>query len=75
MARRKGWTPASVDATVLLERPKLAPYKDAMRRRLAELLDLPADAAGLKTRTMEGLGPIGEGRAVAAQAVVMLERI
>ena len=75
MARRKGWTPASVDANVLLERPKLAPYKDAMRRRLAELLDLPPDAAGLKARTMEGLGPVGEGRAVAAQAVVLLAKL
>jgi len=75
MTRRKGWTPASVDANVLLERPKLAPYKDAMRRRLAELLDLPPDAAGLKARTMEGLGPVGEGRAVAAQAVVLLAKL
>jgi 2-C-methyl-D-erythritol 2,4-cyclodiphosphate synthase len=74
MARRKGWTPVGVDVNVLLEQPKLAPYKDKMRRRLAELLDLPADAAGLKARTMEGLGPIGEGQAVAAQAVVVLAK-
>jgi len=49
-------------------------YKAAMRKRLAELLGLPPDAVGLKARTMEGLGPIGAGDAVAAQAVVMLAR-
>jgi 2-C-methyl-D-erythritol 2,4-cyclodiphosphate synthase len=75
MVRREGWTVAGADANVLLERPKLAAYKDAMRRRLAELLGLAPQAVGLKARTMEGLGPIGEGRAVAAQAVVVLARI
>jgi 2C-methyl-D-erythritol 2,4-cyclodiphosphate synthase len=45
-----------------------------MRRRLADLLGLSPDAVGLKARTMEGLGPIGEGQAVAAQAVVLLEK-
>jgi 2-C-methyl-D-erythritol 2,4-cyclodiphosphate synthase len=75
MARRAGWTVASTDVNVLLERPKLAAHKPAMRQRLAGLLGVPADAVGLKARTMEGLGPVGEGRAVAAQAVVLLSRI
>ena len=74
MTRKAGWTPTSADVNVFLERPKLMAYKAAMRKRLAELLGLPPDAAGLKARTMEGLGPIGAGDAVAAQAVVMLAR-
>jgi 2-C-methyl-D-erythritol 2,4-cyclodiphosphate synthase len=72
MARQAGFAPASVDVNVLLEQPKLGVHKEAMRRRLAELLGVAPDAVGLKARTMEGLGPIGAGDAVAAQAVVVL---
>ena len=72
MARQAGWTPTGVDVNVLLEQPKLGAHKAAMRRRLAELLGLPQAAVGLKARTLEGLGPIGAGEAVAAQAVVVL---
>ena len=72
MARQAGFAPASVDVNVLLEQPKLGVHKEAMRRRLAELLGVAPHAVGLKARTMEGLGPIGAGDAVAAQAVVVL---
>jgi 2-C-methyl-D-erythritol 2,4-cyclodiphosphate synthase len=75
MARRAGWAVTGADVNVLLERPKLAPFKDKMRQRLAELLGARRDAVGLKARTMEGLGPIGSGQAVAAQAVVLLGAI
>jgi len=75
MAKGAGWTPASVDVNVLLEEPKLARHKAAMRERLAELLAIAPDAVGLKARTLEGLGPVGAGDAVAAQAVVVLNRI
>ena len=70
-----GWRPASADVNVLLERPKLGGLKEKMRGRLAELLGLAPDAVGLKARTFEGMGPVGEGRAVAAQAVVVLEHV
>jgi len=73
--KEAGWRPASVDVNVLLERPKLGGLKEKMRGRLAELLGLEPEAVGLKARTFEGLGPVGEGRAVAAQAVVVLEHI
>jgi len=73
MAREAGYRPAGADVNVLLEKPKLAPHRDAMRGRLAEWFGLPASAVSVKARTMEGLGPVGEGRAVAAQAVVVLE--
>lgn len=75
MARAGGWHPAGADVNVILERPKLVPYKPAMRSRLAELLGLVPAAVGVKARSFEGLGPIGEGMAVAAQAVVVLERV
>ena len=74
MARAADWTVAGVDVNVLLEQPKLGRLKAAMRARLAELLGAPLDAVGLKARTMEGLGPVGAGEAVAAQAVVVLNK-
>jgi 2-C-methyl-D-erythritol 2,4-cyclodiphosphate synthase len=74
LARRNGWRPASADVNVLLEEPKLSEHKEAMRQRLSELLGVTMDAVGIKARTMEGLGPVGAGQAVAAQAVVLLER-
>ena len=73
MAREAGYRPAGADVNVLLETPKLATHRDAMRARLAELLGLQADAVNVKARTMEGLGPVGAGDALAAQAVVVLE--
>ena len=72
MALRAGWAVTSADVNILLERPKLAALKRRMRERLAEVLSLPHNAVGLKARTLEGLGPIGAGDAVAAQAVVLL---
>ena len=75
MARTADWSVTGVDVNVLLEQPKLGRHKAAMRQRLAELLGVPLDAVGLKARTMEGLGPVGAGEAVAAQAVVVLNHI
>jgi len=72
MIRADGWIVTSADVNVILERPKLGPHKAAMRQRLADLLGVTMAAVGLKARTHEGLGPIGEGKAVAAQAVVVL---
>ncbi len=63
----------NVDLTVLAERPKLKPHRAAMRARLSELLSLPAGAIGVKFTTMEGLGAIGRGEAIACQAVCLLE--
>ena len=73
MAREAGYRPAGADVNVLLEEPKLAPHRDAMRAGLADRLGLAAGEVSVKARTMEGLGPVGEGNAVAAQAVVVLE--
>lgn len=74
MVRARGWRVGNVDVTVHAEAPKLAPHLDAMRTILAELLDVPPDAANVKATRGEGLGPIGRGEGIAAQAVVLLER-
>jgi 2-C-methyl-D-erythritol 4-phosphate cytidylyltransferase/2-C-methyl-D-erythritol 2,4-cyclodiphosphate synthase len=72
---RAGWRPANLDCTVVLERPKLAPYRDAIRTSLAELLDMETEAVSFKAKTMEGLGPVGEGRAVEARAILLAVRV
>lgn len=59
-----------VDITVLAEAPKLSPHRDAIRRSVAEMLGLPLGAVGLKATTTEGLGFIGRGEGIAAQALV-----
>lgn len=69
-----GLRPHNVDVNVLAERPRLSPQKDAMRRNIASLLDLPYGRVNVKARSAEGLGPVGHCRAIAAQAVVLLQQ-
>lgn len=70
--RARGWVPSHVDATVVAERPRLAPHRPAMRRRIAELLGLQEDAVSVKATTHEGLGALGRAEGIAALAVVTL---
>ena len=62
----------NVDVSILAEQPKLAPHMPAMRARLAALLAVEESCVGVKARTMEGLGAIGAGEAIAAQAVALV---
>jgi 2-C-methyl-D-erythritol 2,4-cyclodiphosphate synthase len=70
----RGFAIANVDATVVLERPKLAPYRDAMRAALAEALGIPPEAVNVKATTGEGMGFVGRGEGAAALAVATLEQ-
>jgi 2-C-methyl-D-erythritol 2,4-cyclodiphosphate synthase len=70
----RGWEIGNVDATVVLERPKLAPYRDAIRAALAGALGLPEDAVNVKATTGEGMGFVGRGEGAAALAVATLAR-
>jgi 2-C-methyl-D-erythritol 2,4-cyclodiphosphate synthase len=74
LAGGRGYRVVNVDATVMLERPRLRPYIQEMRENLAEVLCAPADCVSVKAKTGEGLDSVGEWRAVSAQAVVLLER-
>jgi 2-C-methyl-D-erythritol 2,4-cyclodiphosphate synthase len=65
----------NVDSTVILERPKLKDYRQAIREKLAETLGLEPDRVSVKFKTAEKLGPVGEGRSAEAQAVVTLQRV
>ena len=75
LAGERGFRVVNVDATVHLERPRLRPYIEEMRARLAEVLLVGPDCVSVKAKTGEGLDAVGGGLAVAAQAVVLLERI
>ena len=70
----RGWEIGNVDATVVLERPKLAPHRDAIRASLAAALGLPQDAVNVKATTGEGMGFVGRGDGAAALAVATLDR-
>ena len=70
----RGWRLGNVDCTVVAQAPKLAPYKQAIRQRIAEVLGLEADAVNVKAKTAEKLGPVGEGLSMEARAVVLLWR-
>ena len=73
LARNAGWEIAHLDSTVILERPKLKDYRTAIRDKLAACLDLSLDRVSVKFKTAERVGPVGEGRAAEAQAVVTLK--
>ena len=72
LVERAGFRIVNVDSTVILERPKLKDYRQAMRERLAETLGMETDRVSVKFKTAEGVGPVGEGRSAEAQAVVTL---
>lgn len=74
LAANRGFAPVNVDATVFLEAPRLATLKARMADRIAALLGLDRRAVSVKAKTLEGLGPVGEGAAVAAQVAVLLRR-
>ena len=75
MAAERSLKVRNVDVNVIAQTPRLAEARDAMRRRIAELLGIPARHVSVKARSSEGLGPIGRGEAIEAQAVVLLEPI
>lgn len=68
----EGFTVGNVDATVVAQAPKLAPYKAAMRERIAQLLQVPMERVNVKAKTAERLGPVGQGLSIEARAVALL---
>jgi 2-C-methyl-D-erythritol 2,4-cyclodiphosphate synthase len=72
LARARGYRIVNVDSTVILERPKLKDYRDAIRAKLAATLEIDADRMSVKFKTAENVGPVGEGKSAEAQAIVTL---
>ena len=75
LLREHGWQVGNVDATVVAQAPKLAPYVPDMRRRLAEAMGLDVDCVSVKATTEERLGFTGSGEGMAAHAVALIERL
>jgi 2-C-methyl-D-erythritol 2,4-cyclodiphosphate synthase len=73
MIKEQGFKPANVDANVIAQRPKLAEHIESMRRRISDILAIPIGDVSVKARTAEGMGEIGEGRAIAVHAAVLVE--
>ena len=75
LLREHGWQVGNVDATVVAQAPKLAPYIPEMRRRLAEAMGLDVDCVSVKATTEERLGFTGSGEGMATHAVALIERL
>lgn len=73
--RERGWAPANIDATLIAERPKIAPRLAEMKAELARSTGLPVDAIGVKATTNEGCDDIGRGLAIAAHAVALIKKV
>jgi 2-C-methyl-D-erythritol 2,4-cyclodiphosphate synthase len=69
-----GWGIVNLDCVIFAQRPKILPHRPAIRRRIAEILGIDESAVWLKAKTGEGVGPIGEELAIAAECVVLIER-
>jgi 2-C-methyl-D-erythritol 2,4-cyclodiphosphate synthase len=69
-----GWQLVNIDCVIVLERPRLAPYKEKIRETLAAILGIGADRINVKAKTAEGVGPVGEGKVVEAHVVALLTR-
>ena len=72
LIREKGWQIGNIDATVIAQAPRLAPYIEKMRENIATTLDLSMDAISVKATTEEHLGFTGSGEGIAAHCVCLL---
>jgi len=72
LVRAKGYAIVNVDSTVIAQAPKLAPHIAVMRQNIAQALGIDVDCVNVKAKTAEKMGPVGEGRAMEARAVVLL---
>lgn len=70
--RAQGYQIGNVDCTVVAQAPKLAPFKPAMRARIAQILGITVEQVNVKAKTAEKMGPVGEGLAMEARAVALL---
>ena len=72
--REQGYEIINVDATVIAQAPKLAPWIPAMCERISQALSVSMQQVNVKAKTAEKMGPVGEGRAIEARAVCLLQR-
>ncbi|MBP9685931.1 MAG: 2-C-methyl-D-erythritol 2,4-cyclodiphosphate synthase [Rhodoferax sp.] len=70
--RAKGFEIGNVDSTVIAQAPKLAPHIGTMRARIAQVLGVAVEQVNVKAKTAEKMGPVGEGLAMEARAIILL---
>lgn len=75
MLDQAGWRIHDIDCVIIAEQPRLSPYRDDMRARLAGVLEIEIEQVGIKATTTERLGFEGRGEGITAQAVALLERL
>ena len=73
MLYAQGWRIGNIDATIIAEEPKLSPFFEGMRRNIAQALLMDENCIGIKAKTNEGLGFLGQGKGIAAYAVALVE--
>jgi len=73
--RARGFEIGNIDSTVIAQAPKLMPYIDTMRERIAQALALTVDQVSVKAKTAEKMGSVGLGRAIEARAIVLLRQM
>lgn len=72
--RADGWSIVNIDATIVAQAPKMAPHMAAMCANIAQALGVEVGSVNVKAKTAEKMGPVGEGRAIEARAVCLLQR-
>ena len=70
--REKGWEFGNIDSTVIAQKPKLAPHIPAMQKRIAQALGIAESQVNVKAKTAENMGPVGELKAMEANAVALI---
>lgn len=74
LVKKEGYQITNLDASVLAEKPRLSPYRLAMRESIAQVLGLELNQVSVKLMTNEGLDAIGEGKAIRSTCICLLER-
>jgi len=72
MIKKRGWEVNNVDSVLFLEKPKVSPYINNMKKKLSPVLGIPVEDIGIKATSPEGLGELGKGKGIRASAVCLL---
>ena len=72
LLKQNGYSIGNIDATIIAQKPKMAPHIAQMRKNMAEAMQIPEDCLNIKATTEEGLGFTGRGEGIAAQAICLL---
>lgn len=73
--KENGWKLINIDAVIIIEKPKLLPYRNEIRESIATILDSDLSSIFVKAKTHEKHGPVGKGKGVEAQAVCLLQKV